>query len=96
MNLSNIQHELASQSEAMGWEAHHTPSNLAAAISSEAGELLHLYRFVPPDPEPDPQSVAEELADILIFALRFAAVAHVDVEAAVWDKIAVNRQRQTR
>jgi dCTP diphosphatase len=42
---------------------------------------------------PDKAKVSDEVADVLIYALRFADIAGIDVAAAVADKIARNEHR---
>jgi NTP pyrophosphatase (non-canonical NTP hydrolase) len=45
--------------------------------------------------ERDGEAVSDELADVLIYALRLADVLGLDVEAAIRAKIAKNAQRYT-
>ena len=79
--------------ESRDWQRFHTPANLAAAIASEAGELLHLYRWTPPADDPPLDRVEDELADLLIFALNFSDVLGIDIEEAVLRKLERNRAR---
>lgn len=43
--LARLQQELRTFAKERDWEQYHTPRNLAALISSEAGELLALFRW---------------------------------------------------
>ena len=52
--------------EDRGWGKHHTPDNLAQALNIEAAELQELFLW---GKEPDTEKIAEELADVLIYAL---------------------------
>lgn len=88
--------KLRSLRERMGWEGHHTPHNLATAVASEAGELAHLYRFSPPGKPPNLESVADEVADVVIFCLNLCDVAGIDFDEAVDGKIAFNVVRSYR
>jgi NTP pyrophosphatase (non-canonical NTP hydrolase) len=89
---AQVQQELRRFAEARDWPRYHTPRNLLLALVGEVGELAELYQWDPPTPPP-PDRVAEEVADVLIYLLRFADVAGVDVAKAVSVKIARNEQR---
>jgi NTP pyrophosphatase (non-canonical NTP hydrolase) len=77
------------------WEQFHTPKNLAAALAVEAGEVLEHFQWLteeqsaalPPDKKAE---VAAELADVLLYLVRLADRAGIDLERAAWDKIALN------
>jgi NTP pyrophosphatase (non-canonical NTP hydrolase) len=81
---------------ARDWRQFHSPRNLAACLSVEAGELLELYLWTrdgegphPPGAgPPDPARVREEVGDVLLSLLNFATVAGVDVLAAAEAKFA--------
>lgn len=73
------------------WQQFHTPKDLAIGIVTEAAELLELHRFKANDFEPD--AAADELADVMIFAIRYADVCGVDIYAAVTDKLLKNSER---
>ncbi|MEV4134060.1 nucleotide pyrophosphohydrolase [Dactylosporangium sp. NPDC049742] len=89
---AQVQRELRRFAEARDWPRYHTPRNLILALVGEVGELAELYQWDPPEPPPMDR-VAEEVADVLIYLLRFADVAGVDVAEAVAAKIARNEQR---
>lgn len=79
------------------WDRYHNPKDLAIGISTEAGELLDLFRFLDPEQcrelvstDPGRTRVSEELADVLFFVLRFAQMNDIDLEAALADKIVKN------
>ena len=82
------------------WEQFHAPKNLAMALAAEAGELLEPFlrceneasRKLCDNPEKH-AAVAEELADVLIFALRLADVAGIDPTDAILTKLARNEER---
>lgn len=86
--------------EERDWDRFHGAKELAIGISTEAGELLEHFRFLS-DSEveslfEDPQSrksIEEELADVLIFVLRFGQKYEVDLAQAVMDKLAANARR---
>jgi NTP pyrophosphatase (non-canonical NTP hydrolase) len=90
--------------EKRGWKFDHTPRNLAASVAIEAGELLEHFQWEAPgegracveageaEAAAD-QFVAEELADVLIYALNLADVLDIDPVKAVNDKITTNELR---
>ena len=82
------------------WQQFHDPKNLAMLLASEAGELLAEYRFVPNDRadafsrEPEArQRVADEIGDVGIALLLLCDRTGIDLQAAMRDKLARNRQR---
>jgi NTP pyrophosphatase (non-canonical NTP hydrolase) len=77
------------------WDQFHNPKDLAIGISTEANELLDLFRFQSAqqvnDLMQDPQTltlVQEELADVLFFVLRFAQMNGIDLQQSLVDKLA--------
>jgi len=83
--------------EARDWAQFHTPRNLAASLSIEAAELLELFQWdledgVELDSERR-ERIAEELADIGIYALLLAHEAGIDLPRAIADKIEENESK---
>ena len=86
--------------EAREWDQFHGPKDLAIGVATEAGELLEHFRFMSDeqaterisDPDRRP-AVADELADVLFFVLRFAQRFNFDLHSVLLDKIAKNNQR---
>lgn len=82
------------------WSRFHDPKNLAMLVASEAGELLHLFRWVKND-EADAfassaehrGAVEEELADVAIGVLLLADRVGVDLAEIVRSKIARNAEK---
>ena len=79
------------------WDQFHTPKNLATSISVEAAELLELFQWSRGqkgwDDVSDPAirlRVENELADILLYVIRFADKAEIDLGAIAERKIAAN------
>lgn len=94
--------ELASLTEAMdrfveskGWYQPSSPRpqtarNLALALNVESAEVLELFEW---DQQPQPERLAGELADVLLYLLQIARVSEIDLEAATLDKLEVNHRR---
>jgi dCTP diphosphatase len=71
------------------------PRNLAISLALEAGELLEHYQWSD-KPVGGQQAIAEELADVLIYAFQFAQVNDIDIAAAIQDKLAKAAQKYPR
>lgn len=82
------------------WEKFHNPKDLAIGLSTEANELLELFRFktntqmaeMMENPEKR-KSIEGELADVLFFLLRFSEMYGFDMEQCLIDKIKKNNER---
>jgi dCTP diphosphatase len=79
------------------WDQFHTPKNLATSISVEAAELLELFQWSRGqkswDEVMDPlirARIEDELADILLYVIRFSDKAGIDLETVAERKIAAN------
>ena len=82
------------------WDQFHTPRNLAASISVEAAELLELFQWTRGQKdwhevsEPAIRAkVEEELADILLYLIRFADKAGIDLQQVAEQKIRANAKK---
>jgi len=79
------------------WEQFHAPKNVSMALAAEAGELMEHFLWATPEESrriaADPVKrarIAEELADVVIYALEFANATGLDVAAAIEAKMAAN------
>lgn len=82
------------------WEQFHTPKNLSGAIAIETAELMEHFQWltdgqaaVALQDETRRAAVADELADVLIYALSLANALGVDASAAVLGKLERNELR---
>ncbi len=82
------------------WEQFHAPKNLSMALAAEAGELMEHFLWVSPEQSQGiardavkRAKIAEELADVVIYALEFANVTGLDVAAAIEAKMAANAKK---
>lgn len=94
-DLERLRHRLREFAEVRDWGRFHTPKNLTAAIAGEAGELAAVLQWAAPDDELEPYrpDLEEEIADVLIYLVRLADVADVDLAAAANAKIDRNGER---
>jgi len=81
------------------WEQFHTPKNLAASVSIEAGELLEQFQWTDPQPaqvRSDPAwqaRVEDELADVALLTLLLSERLGIPLEEAMLRKLARNAER---
>ncbi len=82
------------------WEQFHAPKNLSMALAAEAGELMEHFLWATPEASQavaaDPvkrAKIAEELADVIIYALEFANATKLDVAASIEAKMAANAKK---
>lgn len=86
--------------EERDWDQFHNPKDLAIGISTEANELLDIFRFkneadmklIFSDTDKR-EHVEEEIADVLFFVLRFAQKNHIDLSEALLNKIQKNAMK---
>jgi NTP pyrophosphatase (non-canonical NTP hydrolase) len=82
------------------WEQFHSPKNLSMALAAEAGELMEHFLWADSKASADAAraprkrvEIADEIADVVIYALEFANVCGLDLAAAIEDKLAKNAQK---
>ncbi|MGW3860903.1 nucleotide pyrophosphohydrolase [Streptomyces sp. NPDC005047] len=99
-DLAALQRRLAEFAAARHWQPYHTPKNLVAALSVEAGELVEIFQWLTPEQSAavmaDPDTahrVRDEVADVLAYLLQFCEVLGVDPLAALEAKIERNESR---
>jgi NTP pyrophosphatase (non-canonical NTP hydrolase) len=86
--------------EARDWRQFHTPKNISMALAVETAELMEHFqwldgpasRAIGQQPE-KLAAVAEELADVLCYALALANELGIDVATAMRAKMAKNEQK---
>lgn len=79
------------------WEQFHSPKNLSMALAAESGELMEHFLWTESaashDVAREPvkrEKIAEEMADVVIYALEFANITGIDLAAAIDAKLAKN------
>ncbi len=81
------------------WEQFHSPRNLLLALQGEVGELSEIFQWVGDSgitPEwltENRDRIASEVADVLIYLLRFADVLELDALQCAQDKLELNIAR---
>jgi NTP pyrophosphatase (non-canonical NTP hydrolase) len=82
------------------WQQFHDPKNLAMSIAIEAAELMEHFQWltseqavaVPQDPA-QMAEVADELSDIVSFALSLANRCGIDITQSLRRKMEANRRK---
>jgi dCTP diphosphatase len=100
MDATSLVSELRAFVAEREWSQFHDPKNLAMLLASEAGELLAEYRWVANDKadtfsrEPEArQRIADEVGDVGIALVLLCDRIGLDLQAAMRDKLAKNRER---
>lgn len=77
------------------WEQFHTARDLALALMIEAAELNELFLWKTPQQtdQIDKEAIADELADVLAYALLLANKFQLDIDEIVTRKIEKNALR---
>jgi NTP pyrophosphatase (non-canonical NTP hydrolase) len=92
--LTNAMHRFVSDK---GWyqpgsPRPQTPKNMAISLGIEAAEVMEHFQWQ--EQAPDPQLLAGELADVMLYLLQLASITGIDLEEAVLEKLQINAARQ--
>jgi NTP pyrophosphatase (non-canonical NTP hydrolase) len=97
VDVAALQSAIEHFADERDWRQYHSPKNLAMALTGEVGELVELFQWlteaqsheVGRDPR-TARAVRDELADVMIYVARLAAMLGVDLDEAVRTKMAAN------
>lgn len=99
-NIEGLQEMVKEFCEQRDWDQFHNPKDLAIGISTEANELLDIFRFKSMEQMQElmenpvsREHIAEELGDIFFFLLRFAQKNGFDLEECVRSKMVKNDRK---
>lgn len=100
LDLATITSAFRELAKREGWQAYHTPKNLAAAVSVEAAELLEIFQWLSDEQARglarDPEAkikVADEVVDVLMYLVELCARLDIDLVDAVAQKIEKNKSK---
>ena len=98
MNESKIQKKLRDFAKDRDWEKFHNLKNLAISISIEASELMEIFQWEDSKSnfwtkKKNLKHIEEEVADVMLYLLRFADIANIDIEKACMTKIKINSHK---
>ena len=96
MELRELEARMHAFVSEKGWYAEdspkeQTPRNLAISLVLEASEVLEHFQWISEAKEQE--ELAGELADVALYLLQLASVTGIDLEQAILDKLAENRDR---
>lgn len=99
-SLTAIRDRMREFTQARDWEKFHDPKSLMLALVGEVGELAELMQWLPADKvaklarqEPLATRLGEEISDVLLYLVRLADVAGVDLPRAVERKMQSSEER---
>lgn len=97
VNLQKLKDMVKAFCEARDWDQFHNPKDLAIGMSTEANELLDLFRFKSEKEIVEKfknanfkNNVQHELADVTFFILRFAQMNNIDISKALEEKMKIS------
>ena len=98
--LADLRHLVRQFVRERQWEKFHAPKNLAMSLAIEAAELMEHFQWISAeesrrasrDPVRQP-AIAEELADVVCYALALANEMEIDLAATVAAKMRKNEQK---
>lgn len=95
MTFENIMDRVLAFRQYRSWEQFHNPKDLAISINLEAAELLELFQWSGANLEVSNNhaTMAEEIADIIIYCIYFADSIDVDLIEAINNKIDINEHK---
>ena len=91
-DFKKITQKLIAFRDQRDWAQFHNPKDLAVALNIEAGELLEAFLWKNAE-DADIETVKEELADVLAYALLLADKYKFDVVDIVTAKIKENEKK---
>lgn len=100
MGLEDLKSKVAEFCAERDWDQFHDIKELAIGVSTEAAELLELFRFkqireIDADLKKNDfrGKVEDELADVLFFLLRISGRYEIDLERALASKMKKNAEK---
>ncbi len=94
-SLNGLAQQLELFANERDWQQFHSPKNLAAALTVEAGELLEHFQWLTEEqsrtltPEKR-EAVGAEVADVLLYLIQLSSALGIDAVAAAQAKLKLN------
>lgn len=99
-SVLQVRHWVAEFVNQRDWNRFHAPKNLAMSIAIEAAELMEHFQWISVEESrrlaDDPkrrESVADELADVLCYALALSNALGIDLSEAISTKLEKNARK---
>ena len=98
MNELEIQKILRKFATDRDWEQFHKLKNLAISINIESSELLEIFQWENENSDfwnnkKIKNEIEDEVADIMLYLLRFSDLANINIEKVCFDKIKKNKKK---
>lgn len=98
--IQSLQQYVKNFCEERDWNQFHTPKDLAIGISTEASEILELFRFKSEGEIQEllknsqfKEKLNDEVADVFFFTLRLCQMNNIDLEQSFKNKMAKNAEK---
>lgn len=97
--LSTLRQKIDQFAQDRDWEKFHSPKNLTMALTVEAAELMEIFQWqdgsedIAGLPDKKRHAVEQEVADVLIYLLRFCSVTGIDPLKAAEEKLKHNAKK---
>ncbi len=98
--LADLKQRVLTFARERDWEQFHSPKNLSMALAAEAGELMehflwteHAASHARVRESARRREIADEVADVVIYALEFANITDIDLAAAIEAKLTANARK---
>ena len=97
-DLDTLKHRLREFADSRDWNQFHSPKNLCMALSVEAAEITEHFQWLTEEQSKNLapgklDEVSTELADTLLYLIRLADKLDIDLFAAAFSKIELNKQK---
>jgi NTP pyrophosphatase (non-canonical NTP hydrolase) len=97
-NLEDLKAEVLKFALDREWGQFHNPKNLATSIAVEAAELQEVFMWLTPDEsqnlsDEQKSRVADEVGDVMICLVNFAASVGIDPLASAFSKLNKNHAK---
>ena len=100
MDEKKIQKKLLDFANKRDWGKFHNLKNLAISIGIESSELLEIFQWIENKNISEQmrdktfrKRISEEVADVLLYLLRFSQIANLDLQKICLDKIKINEKK---
>ena len=100
MDVKYIQNKLSYCAKKRDWEKFHNLKNLAISINIESSELLEIFQWDDNQKVDEKlkkkqfkERISDEVADVLLYLLRFSQIANLDLEKICLKKIKKNAKK---
>ncbi|TMX64590.1 nucleotide pyrophosphohydrolase [Vibrio rotiferianus] len=96
--LKQLQTKLQAFADERDWDKFHSPKNLAMALSGEVGELVEHFQWLTEKQSlnltvEQKEEVASEVADIMMYLLRFSDKVDINILDACEKKMSINEHK---